>query len=155
MAEIYWLLEPETRKVRYVGCAKNSAKRIRSHWSQRNSVYRSPVKDWLQSLSEPPEFEVIQTVPDEQAQAAEAYWTKMLRQTIAGPELLNILDGRKMRVDTRRKIGQAQIGNKLSQEVRDRIGQASQGESNKSAKLTEDDVQTILSSSESYRILAE
>lgn len=104
MAEIYWLLEPDTRKVRYVGCAADSAKRVRSHWRQRNSTGRNPVKDWLQSLSQPPEFEVIQVVSNEQAQAAETYWIKLIRETSVGSDLLNVLDGRKMRPETRQKI---------------------------------------------------
>ena len=106
VAEIYWLLESETHRIRYVGCAADAKKRVASHWRQRNSTYRSPVKDWLRSLAQPPEFEVIQVVCDESAQAAEAYWTELLRQTLAGPGLLNVLDGRKMRAVTRQKISQ-------------------------------------------------
>ncbi len=154
MVEIYWLLEPETRKVRYVGCTRDAVKRVRDHWRQRNSTYRIPVKDWLCTLTEPPEFEVVQTVSDEFAQSAETYWIEMLRQTVVGPELLNVLDGRKMRAETRQKISLYQTGSVLPSEIREKISYSNRGEFNASAKLTENDVRVIRASSKSFRVLA-
>jgi hypothetical protein len=153
VAEIYWLIDPETRKPRYVGSAASTVKRIRSHWYQRNSKYRSPVKDWLQSLVEPPEFEVVDTVLDEQRLAAEAYWTKMLRETRAGPDLLNVLDGRKMRSGTRKKIGAAFSGKTLTESHRRKISISRQ---NVILKLSSSDIEAIRASSlRPYRLIAE
>lgn len=128
MAEIYALLELGTRRVRYVGCSVVSAEaRRNSHWSQRNSQGRTPVKDWLVTLPEPPEFWIFQEVPDEQAQAAETYWTEMIRQTSVGPDLLNVLDGRNWLEQPRQKLSRTQQGTKLSEETKRKISQSQAG----------------------------
>jgi hypothetical protein len=137
------MLEPVTRKVRYVGCARNAAVRIASHWRQRNSTFRSPVKNWLCNLAESPEFEVVQVVvSDEQAQAAETYWIKLLRQTSVGPELLNVLDGQKKREETRTKISSSLRGFKHSDAARKNMGLAAlgnqSGKANRGRTLSEE-----------------
>lgn len=126
VAEIYVLFEPGTRKPRYVGCARNAVIRRNDHWRQRNSTYRNPVKDWLRSLKEPPELYILQTVPDEWGIAAEAYWTKLLRE-IPSVNLLNILDGREWREDSRQQIRESMTGKKLSAETRKKLGYAKKG----------------------------
>ena len=86
----------------YVGCCSGVVKRRDSHWRQRNSTARQPVKDWLCTLAESPEYFIFEEVPDDIANDAEAYYTRMLREM--GIELLNVLDGKKMRTVTRKKI---------------------------------------------------
>jgi predicted GIY-YIG superfamily endonuclease len=107
--EIYALLEPGTRQIRYVGVAQSAKARVKSHWKQRGSTYRSPVKDWLVSLSSAPAYEILQIVEDEYGFQAEEYWTAMLRQidTVA---LLNRRDGWSVRPETRVRISDTTRG---------------------------------------------
>lgn len=125
MKEVYALLEPEIRTVRYIGLAQNAETRLKSHWHQRNSAYRSPVKDWLRSLSAAPEYYVLQVVEDEHGIQAEQYWTELLRQT--GLDLLNRRDGYRVRPETRIKISESSIGKVVSTETREKLRQATAG----------------------------
>ena len=130
MPEIYVLLQPETRMIRYVGCARDARDRVKSHWKQRNSTYRSPVKDWLNSLQSPPEHEVLQVVSNEMGYAAEEYWTRLLLQ-IDTVDLLNRRYGTAMSDTTKSQISSTTSGVKkpwmcgprgpVSQETRDKI----------------------------------
>lgn len=128
MKQIYALLGGEPRKVVYIGCAVNAEKRRNSHWSQRNSVGRIPVKDWLCNLAEPPEFYVFENVEDDAAHAAEQYYTEIMRQI--NPDLLNVLDGQKKREFTRRKIGDAFRGKHLSESHKENIRKSRIGKHN-------------------------
>jgi hypothetical protein len=112
--QIYALLGGEPRKVVYVGCANNAVARVKSHWGQRNSTYRSPVKDWLCNLAEPPEHFVFEEVPDEIAFQAEQYYTETIRAM--GIELLNLRDGMKYRPEVKQKIRKANTGRKPTPE---------------------------------------
>lgn len=124
--EIYTLLEPETRKIRYVGLARSAKERVKSHWRQRNSTYRSPVKEWLCSLSAPPPYEILQVVEDEVGIQAEEYWTTLLRQ-IDTVDLLNRRDGYRHHPENRAKISEASKGHHVSLEMREKLSQALTG----------------------------
>ena len=103
MKQIYALLGDEPMRIVYIGCAENAKKRVANHWRQRNSSYRSPVKNWLSTLPEPPDFFVFEEVSDEIAYEAEQYYTEIIRD--AGVELLNRKYGVKHSLETRIKIG--------------------------------------------------
>jgi hypothetical protein len=56
--EIYSLNDPYTYKVRYIGKAKDSQKRLKSHI--RDSKRRNtPVYQWIRSLAQPPKIGII------------------------------------------------------------------------------------------------
>lgn len=100
------------RKVRYVGSTSDLIKhRIRLHWVQKE--YRTTqLAGWLRSLSEPPDYWVIQEVCDESRWQAEEYWTDLIRDT--GADLLNQFSGRhtaggkgrQVSEETRKKLSQ-------------------------------------------------
>jgi hypothetical protein len=147
--EIYVLSE-SGGPVRYVGCARNAEIRLRSHWRQRNSKYRTPLKEWLCGLSEQPTVGVLEVVPDELGLAAEEYYTKMLRQ-IDTVDLLNVLDAMKKREPMRRQIAESMKGREVSAQARQKISLAGRG---RRARLTEGDVRFIRASQLSFRELA-
>jgi hypothetical protein len=72
------------------------AERLREHWRTRGNSEKARnnprFSAWLCSLSQPPEYYVLQTVPCAQGEAAERYWTDLMRQVI-GADLLNIKSG--------------------------------------------------------------
>lgn len=96
-ADIYALLEPGSRKVRYVGHSADAARRVREdHWwhrfQEKNRKCNPAFNAWLRSLDGPPEFFIFETVPYADRYKAERYYTDLLRQ-IPGVELLNINSG--------------------------------------------------------------
>lgn len=90
-AEIYGLFDPDTDQLRYVGKAKNSAKRLSRHF-QEKTLHR-PVNRWVLKLVEAGKFpvlRVLETVPYEVWEEAERRWIAHYRQTC---DLLNLADG--------------------------------------------------------------
>jgi hypothetical protein len=130
-AYIYWLLEPETHKVRYVGSTLDVQDRMRLHWDHRNKR-NTKLAEWLRSLDEMPEHEIIQEVSKEFQYKAEEYWTRLLGQ-VSSVELLN----------ERKEDGTYSPPLNFKR-----------GEESPTAKLTEDKVRKIKRSSESLRVLA-
>jgi predicted GIY-YIG superfamily endonuclease len=157
-AYIYWLLEPETRKVRYVGSTLDIQERMRLHWDHRNKR-TTQLAEWLRSLDEMPEHEVIEEVPQELQYEAEEYWTKMLRQ-IESVDLLNFLDGKKHAVTGYKRP--PEVGEKIRETVRKRKEAGTypqrlnfkRGEESPSAKLHDEEARAIKHSTESLRVLA-
>lgn len=139
-AVIYVILEPETRRVRYVGSSTlNVRERMRLHWSQREQK-KTPLANWLKTLSEPPDYEILQEVCKESRWNAEEYWTNLLRQ-VPSVNLLNLHtaskhDGYPRTEETRKKISIALKG-------RPKTKPTARGERIGSAKLTEDQVRAI------------
>jgi hypothetical protein len=88
MKTIYALLQPATRQIRYVGSTSDMTQRMRVHWTSR-FVKTSHVANWIRSLSEPPDYHVLQTVKDEVGLKAEDYWIDLLRQ-VPSVDLLNM-----------------------------------------------------------------
>lgn len=120
-ASIYALLDPGTRKPRYVGHSGDPARRLREHWRRRD--YAPYTEDnpkfsaWLCSLDGPPELHVFQVVPYEERFRAEHYYTSLLRQ-IPGIDLFNIFIGSEVPAETRAKMGAGHRGIRPSAEVR-------------------------------------
>lgn len=133
MKQIYALLGEKPPKIVYVGVAKSAEIRRNGHWRTRNSTYRSPVKDWLCNLAEPPEFYVLEDVKDEVAFAAEQYYTEIMRQI--NPDLLNVLDGCKKREITRQKISTSLQGHEISETTRQKIGESVKNSNSLQAKI--------------------
>jgi GIY-YIG catalytic domain len=153
VAIIYALLDPDTRAIKYVGSTNNLQHRLRLHWVQR--FYRTTqVATWLRTLNREPEVWEIQKVSDDQRWLAEEYWTDLLNQVLAYP-LLNVVSGRHS-VGGRGRVWTEQQRKRLS-ERRKSAGNftAVRGEDNSNAKLTDDNVREIRSSSENAKILGE
>lgn len=154
LREVYALLQPGSRRPRYVGMAQDAEVRVKAHWQQR-ADRTTRVAEWLRTLDARPEVWVIQTVPIEQGPAAEKYWIHLLNEVLG--DLLNVIYTPEASV-----IGKAA---RSSPEVRARMSAAmkgrkpasydhARGEHCPSAKLTEDDVRVIRASSDSLRVLA-
>ncbi len=89
--EIYALIDPRTDEIRYVGKAKDAAKRFKGHMRER---FRRdyPVYRWINKLADQgvfPTLKVIETCTD---------WEEAERRLIAasrerGDRLLNVADG--------------------------------------------------------------
>jgi len=146
---IYALLEPNTRRIRYVGSTVCIADRIRLHWSQR-STRQTILAAWLRTLDVMPDHHVLEEVPVEQRWDAEAYYTGIIRQ-IVGNNLLNVHDGTKIHGsprsdETKQKISGSLKGRSNTHPLK--------GSENGSSKLSEDDVLEIRSSDDSLRVLA-
>lgn len=114
---IYALLDPGSRRARYVGHSGDPDRRLREHWRRRD--YTPYAEDnprfsaWLRSLDGPPELHVFQSVGYEDRFKAEQYYTELLRQ-IPGIDLLNIYIGAEVPVETRVKMSASHRGTKSS-----------------------------------------
>ena len=88
--EIYGLSDPRDGRVRYVGKANDSSKRLASHIRDARRR-RTPVYDWINSLEQSPSIQIL-------AVCEQAHWPDVERQIIAQwrllePKLLNLADG--------------------------------------------------------------
>jgi hypothetical protein len=120
---IYALAEPDTGEVRYVGKTLNGVeRRVRGHVKSAHDGGRLYVHNWLRKLDVPPQFIIIEALPEDELAEAEKYWIKFMRLT--GARLTNLSYGGE--------------GGSLAEEVRARIGEANRGRSNPkaSARLT-------------------
>src|SRR5260221_3281561 len=86
-SQVYALLEPGTRRPRYIGVAQSATARLTLHWQQR-SRRTAPVAIWLRSLPVPPEVWVIQVVEREFGRRPERYWIKLLQEVLG--DMLNV-----------------------------------------------------------------
>ena len=95
-AFIYALLDPVTRKPRYVGHSQDVERRVRYHWHDRMKETSSKGNPefcaWLRALTSPPEYHIFESVPFCDRIKAERYYTDLLGQ-IPGISLLNINSG--------------------------------------------------------------
>ena len=125
IAHIYALLEPETRKPRYVGHSRDVKARLRQHWMYRQGAIQKKnpqLVAWICSLDDPPEYFIFESVPWELRHKAEHYYTDLLRQI--GMDLLNINSGGYLSAKHRAKLAAAGVaantGRKQSPEERAR-----------------------------------
>lgn len=92
LVEIYGLFCPETGRLRYVGKAKDSAKRFKGHL--REIRRRTPLYDWIKSLRQRdlmPAMRILSRVPESEWMAEEKRLIFESRLTTNG--LLNLADG--------------------------------------------------------------
>ena len=91
ISAIYFLRDPETQAIRYVGYSRDPKSRLRTHLSQSGG--RSTHKEcWIHSLLSKglkPELEVIEWVEDYQQR--EIWWIAKLRSE--GVDLTNLMEG--------------------------------------------------------------
>lgn len=91
MTVIYGLRHPETGELRYIGKANDAKKRMASHMRDAKRK-RTPLYDWINTLSAPPVMDVMhECAPDQD-------WRYVERLAIAhgrkmGVRLLNLADG--------------------------------------------------------------
>ena len=106
--EIYGLFDA-VGELRYVGKAKDSAKRLKAHLRESRTCNR-PVNSWIKSLladGKLPHMQVLETVPAEEWQAAEIRLIALYRMS---SKLLNVADGGAMpsqTVEQRKAAGRA------------------------------------------------
>lgn len=95
-ASIYALLDPATRRPRYIGHSRDVQARVKTHWWNRNKGSRVVTNPrfygWLRSLDGPPECRVLAVVPWERRFQLERLFTERARQAV-GADLLNINSG--------------------------------------------------------------
>lgn len=108
--EIYGLFDQRDGRVRYIGKANDSAKRLASHMRDARRR-RTPVYDWINSLNDAPSMQVL-------AVCDESNWPDVERIIIAQwrsiePKLLNLAEGgdepacsRETRAANGRKVAQ-------------------------------------------------
>ena len=93
MVEIYGLRCPETNRIRYIGKANDSAKRLKTHLSGAKN-HNTPVCNWISKLVAnglTPIVVVIHKCDDDMWEAYERAAISIARELI--PDLLNIADG--------------------------------------------------------------
>lgn len=90
--EIYGLYDPDSGELRYVGKAKSSAKRLKTHiWDSRTA--KRPVCLWIAGLvaaGKAPVMRLLETVDDSEWKAAEKRLIALHRKTSS---LLNLAHG--------------------------------------------------------------
>jgi hypothetical protein len=97
--EIYGLFEPDTGDLRYVGKAKDTVKRLKSHLRESRTGTR-PVHNWIRKLAlagKIPKIEVLEVVRSEKWAEAEIRLIAEHRKTA---NLLNVADGGDMPAQT-------------------------------------------------------
>jgi len=119
---IYYLLDPLTGKIRYVGKTYDPKHRFGAHVRENG---RSRKSNWVKSLiskGAKPVMEILEEVDDEdsgQWQEAERFWIAFFKS--CGASLLNHdnggLNGKMMSEETKQKLRIASTGRKLSPEV--------------------------------------
>jgi len=95
VAIVYVLLDPETRKIRYVGSTREIGLRMRVHWSSRLHPDK-PVAKWIKEINQKPPYDVLQEVPDHLQFEAESYWIKLLNE-VPSVDLLNVVGARHLK----------------------------------------------------------
>lgn len=152
MKTIYALLEPDTRRIRYVGATGDPVQRLRVHWSSRLTDKKAPVVQWIKTLAQKPELHILQEVSDEVAHDAEEYWIKLLRQ-VPTVDLVNAVDtwtgskkGRVVSDETRRKLREARRGKSSPRINDDRLLEK---------RLSPQDFEDIRQSTDRQHVIAE
>lgn len=90
---IYVLRDPRDSRVRYVGCAIDTAKRLKGHWTQ-STTGDSDAARWvreLRTVNLRPLLEVVAVVNAEHWESEERRWVAHFRED--GCDLLNSTDG--------------------------------------------------------------
>lgn len=93
MAEIYALVDPLTREIRYIGKANDARKRFKGHLSEKRR--KTPVYCWISALQEKgfiPELKILATCEPEEWKEAERNAIAEARKN--NSRLLNVADGR-------------------------------------------------------------
>lgn len=122
LALVYTLCDPQTGEIRYVGktCRGTSA-RLKEHVSPSRLKERSYKNVWLKSLGVAPAIEIVEEVPADQIDDAERFWISQFRAL--GFRLTNGTDG-----------GDGATGLVMSQEARNKLAKALQGNRNCAGK---------------------
>lgn len=92
IVEIYALCDPRTDRVMYVGKAKCSHRRLKSHLREKRRNH-TPLYQWiseLRSLRLCPVVRILERLPDQHWKEAERQWIKFYREK---HDLLNLADG--------------------------------------------------------------
>jgi GIY-YIG catalytic domain/NUMOD3 motif len=90
---IYFLLDPQTREIRYVGqTVQSPAKRLTGHLNDARKGKNRHVCHWIRNLlPDKPLMQVVETLPEDKLDEAEQYWIAFLRSMDAA--LCNLADG--------------------------------------------------------------
>ena len=117
IAYIYYLYDPDSFEIGYVGKTENPKKRYRAHMEIGNLSGNTPKNNWIRKLMgdrKTPQMTILETVLIEQWQDAERWWIAHLRAL--GYKLKNSDDGgmggenRIISDETRRKLSEFHTG---------------------------------------------
>ena len=87
--EIYALCDPDTQRIRYIGKAKNAAKRLKSHLAEKRRTHY-PVYRWIAKLRSEGRMPVLRILET----CNESDWKQREIALIAShPNLLNVAEG--------------------------------------------------------------
>ena len=129
VTQIYALVDPRTRAIRYIGKAVDADKRYRQHLQPAQlDRYKSHKNSWLKGLLNDgltPELRILHTVPSYKADVAERAAIAVAR--IVGDPLTNGTDGGDGGAitdpDAKARIRAAHLGSKASDETKARMSQ--------------------------------
>jgi predicted GIY-YIG superfamily endonuclease len=127
---IYFLLDPETRLVRYVGKTENLKARYQSHLKEKSNCHRS---HWIQALARrglKPVMQIVECIDGEHAwQESERHWIAYGKRN--GWPLTNNTNGGDgvpgLPEETKARIRAASLGRKYPLEIRMEFGKAMRG----------------------------
>lgn len=150
MVKIYYLMDPETNQIRYVGKTVSTLReRLYSH------IYNTKIKThksgWIKSLKTrglKPTIELIEEVSDDIWADEERFYISYFR--FLGFDLTNMSDGgeldntgKKFSKETVGKMSRAQLGKRHTLESKNKMSISKSGEGNHSSKLTRSQVEEI------------
>lgn len=129
---IYALLDPESREIRYIGKTNTPSKRFSWHLGDAKNNYTHKQK-WIQSLlkvDKVPEMAVLEVCPVEVWQERERFWIALLaphgrlvNATLGGEGF----DGYQFTDETRERMRAAKVGKARPAEVREKMSASHTG----------------------------
>jgi GIY-YIG catalytic domain len=126
---IYYLSDPRTSQVRYVGKSRDPLTRLNHHVASRVN-YSNPFQRWMAELISnglQPQLTVLEKIPENREEDFEAKW--ILHYRVQGCDLFNVSGGSGLLVvkhseSAREKIRKARKGMTFPQSHRDNISKA-------------------------------
>ena len=112
--------------IRYVGQARDAAKRLNGHWRARRSLDLK-LYQWMRTLDEPPSWHILAVVEDELANSTERRF--IIGARVAFPDLnLNVRARGGWSPEWRAKQSQALKGRVVSPETRAKLSASNRGQ---------------------------
>lgn len=125
MTYIYALIDPRTKKIRYIGKANDPTQRLSGHINYCKN-HTSHTSNWIRQLTDAnlrPDIAIIECVKKNKWQERECYWIKYFRKM--GCSLTNSTDGGEGCTNpsktTRQKMREAALGKIISKETKEKL----------------------------------
>ncbi len=142
---IYALEYPEGN-IRYIGKSDSPQTRLKNHIQEAKQRNKNHRDKWINSLSELPFLKIIEETTYGQWQEREMFWIKYYKDKgfnlvngTNGGEGSNGFKGRTHTIENRKKFSENRLGEKTSQETKDKLS----GENSGRCKLKDDEVRNI------------